>query len=368
LSSKTLPFAAAALSSVALAACGSTYSIPIGACPTLPPPSPTQPTVSVEYLGVGGFLLRRGDDVILTAPLYSNPSLLEVGLDHAIRPDVELIDRLLPKEAAKAQAILVGHSHYDHLLDVPYVALHKAVRANVYGSETTRRLLASLQAELAAKTPATQVVSLDELAQDDQQAGRWVPLGAGLRFMAIRSEHSHQATLKLPFLDQPFPIHLWRGGEERTLAHLPRSASDWPEGRVFSFLIDFLDAAGRPVFRAYYQDSGTNEPTGYPPESLLAEKAVDLAILCVGGDFERLANHPRGILDRTKPRFVLLSHWEDFFVTQDVYAKDGRVYEIPPADQKKTARFLKLARRALPPDARLWVPCPSRSRFDLPIR
>jgi hypothetical protein len=36
--------------------------------------------VQIKYLGAGGYLIRRGDDVLLTAPLFSNPSLFRVGL------------------------------------------------------------------------------------------------------------------------------------------------------------------------------------------------------------------------------------------------------------------------------------------------
>ncbi len=379
-SNSALAVAPAALAILTIAACG-TYKIPLRSCPTLPAPSPPKATVSVQYLGVGGVLLRRGDDVVLTAPLYSNPSLLEVGLDHAIRPDVELIDKLLPKEARDARAILVGHSHYDHLLDVPYIALQKAPLANIYGSTTTERLLAGIQHDLAAKTPPTRVIPLETLAGDDTTPGQWVTLGSGLRFMALRSEHSYQATFRIPFLKQPFPIHLWRGGETRALTQPPRSASDWPEGPVFSFVIDFLGEDSRPVFRTYYQDSGTNEPIGYPPEALLADKRVDLAILCVGGDFERLKHHPEGILGRTQPRFVMLIHWEDFFVPQDAYLRvdrvgggepayqeNGVVYEIPPASQDKTGRFLRRVRRAIGKNGVVWVPCPTVSRFEVPVR
>lgn len=348
----------------ALAGC-SAFGVPLGSCPSLPRTAPANQVVSVRYLGVGGFLFRFGDDVILTAPLYTNPSVLEVAAGHSIRADTASIDRLLPADASEAKGILVGHSHYDHLLDVPHVAAARATRATIYGSETTVRLLAS-RPELGVGSAAPRVVALDGLAGDDSVPGRWVTLSPGLRFMALRSEHSAQFTLKL--LGAPMPVHLWRGAQEAPLVDaLPRSAADWPEGSVFSYVIDFTDAAGAPVFRIYYQDSGTNEPVGYPPRSLLAERGVDLAILCVGGDFERLCRHPEGILERTRPRFVLLSHWEDFFVSQEAYEFDRRVYEIPPASERKTAKFLARVRRAAPPDATVWLPCPSRSAFEIPV-
>ena len=114
---------------------------------------------------------------------------------------------------------------------------------------------------------------------------------------------------------------------------------------MYAYLIDFLDE-GRPVFRVYFQDSGTNEPVGYVPVTLLREKRVDVALLCVWGDFHRLRRHPEGILENTRPRHAVLGHWEDFFVTQDNHEIDGRIYPIPASGQD-TAVFRERAERAL---------------------
>jgi L-ascorbate metabolism protein UlaG (beta-lactamase superfamily) len=318
--------------------------------------------LTIQYLGVSGFLLEQGDEVILTAPMYSNPSLVELAADHEIRPDAAQVDRFLPAEAEDAIAILVGHSHYDHLLDVSYIAERRAPNAKIYGSATMGHLLAPF----AALRGRVEVI--DGVAGDHADQGEWVHVSPTARFMALRSEHSTQVTFEVPITDQPVPIHLWRGRLDQDRRERPRSASEWPEGRVYAYLIDFLDAdRTRPLFRVYFQDSGTNEPIGYVPEAMVREKRVDVALLCVGGDFKRLHRHPEGIIENTRPRFVLLGHWEDFFVTQDNYAVDERVYPIP-SFERHTEDFVKRARRALrtvDPDAELWLPCPTRSTFVL---
>jgi hypothetical protein len=162
------------------------------------------------------------------------------------------------------------------------------------------------------------------------------------------------------------PVHAWRGSLAEDLDERPRTASDWAEGEVYAYLIDFLDApGGRPVFRVYFQDSGTHEPVGYVPPSLLDEKRVDVALLCVGGDFERLRRHPEGILENTRPRHAVLGHWEDFFTTQDNHDIDGRVYPIPATgqDTKTFTTRAEKAMRRIDPEAKVWLPCPTRSRF-----
>jgi hypothetical protein len=341
--------------------------VAIDTCPSIRRPTLSDDEkVTVQYLGVSGFLIRRGDDVVLTAPLYSNPSLVEVVANHTIRPDTDLIDRLLPPEASEAKAILVGHSHYDHLMDVPHVALQTAIEADIYGSTTTENLLAPIAGQLGRRMAPVRVVALDGVAGDHLAPGEWVPIGPGIRIMALRSEHSPQVTLEI--LSHEMPIHLWRGRQDRPRQELPRTASDWPEGPTFAFVIDFLDQDGEPVFRTYYQDSGASEPLGFVPPGMTAAKGVDLAIICVGGDFENLRNHPKGILENTRPRFVLLSHWEDFFVTQDAHDMNGEVFEIPLASERKTPKFRKLVRQALGKDAQEWLPCPTRSVFEFSIQ
>lgn len=373
--------AAAGLSIMASAGCSiPVYQLPITRCPTARVEPGTE-HVSVQFLGVGGVLLSHaGGDVVLTAPLYTNPSLVEYLLDHEMRPDTDLIDALLPEEAREAQAILVGHSHYDHLLDVPYVALHKATQADVYGSTTTKNLLSPIEAALAGG--GRRLVALDYLAADParDQPGEWIDVSPRMRLMALASQHSDQVVVEA--LGVRMPLHLGRGKVRKARHALPRKGSQWAEGTTFAYVLDFLDESGTAVFRVYYQDSGADEGRGAVPARLLPPepggKRVDLAILCVGGAFDRLVDHPAAILRNTRPRFVLLSHWEDFFVPQTAYCVDREIQGIPSARpaflgglrKSDTQRFLDRVRAAiheLKIDARVWLPCPTQSRFELPL-
>jgi hypothetical protein len=86
-------------------------------------------------------------------------------------------------------------------------------------------------------------------------------------------------------------------------------------GPVYAYLIEVLDAGGRPVFRIFYQDAAA--PRAY--ESLPAARradAVDVAIITVGNFRGRLfgvRDYPHALLDSLKPRRVVLGHWENFF-------------------------------------------------------
>ena len=78
--------------------------------------------IEITYLGASGFLIERdGDDfAVLTAPFFSNPKITSIL--GPIYPNKKEIDRGLENTSLdNVKVILVGHAHYDHLMDVPYV-------------------------------------------------------------------------------------------------------------------------------------------------------------------------------------------------------------------------------------------------------
>src|SRR5450432_2757910 len=75
--------------------------------------APTRP-IAVTYLGVARLQLEADAKVILTDPYFSRPA----NADAPLVPDVAAISAHAP---AHADLIVVGHSHYDHLLDAPTV-------------------------------------------------------------------------------------------------------------------------------------------------------------------------------------------------------------------------------------------------------
>ena len=80
--------------------------------------------VQMHYLGNGGWLIRRGADVIATAPFVSNP--VNVAVYTPARSDRARLDALPPMRDVKS--ILLGHAHYDHAMDLPYVFMEKLAR------------------------------------------------------------------------------------------------------------------------------------------------------------------------------------------------------------------------------------------------
>jgi L-ascorbate metabolism protein UlaG (beta-lactamase superfamily) len=286
----------------ALTACGSlplTRPDPAGPIP-IPCCAIGGPPVEITYLGIGGWLIRRGDAAVLTAPLFSTPSITRVGFD-TIAPDTARIDRALETlgvDLRDVSAILSGHGHYDHLMDVPYIMERHARAAKLLLNRTSAH-------QIAPWRLADRLVVVDDSAGDQSSAGRWMRVG-DVRVMALKSIHGPQFA----------GYTLFKGTRDQDLEEIPRLAYEWLDGQTHAFLVDFMDG-DRIAFRFYYQDAVTQVPQGLAPDSLLRpdgpdRRRVDVALL-VPTTYAEVAWHPEGTLDNLRPRHVLLGHWENFF-------------------------------------------------------
>ncbi|MBW2578062.1 MAG: MBL fold metallo-hydrolase [Deltaproteobacteria bacterium] len=295
-------------------------------------------SLEIRYLGSGGHLIRRGSTAIMTAPFFSNPGLFRVGVGR-ISPDPDRIDAAVEKIIGNGgrlddvQAILVGHAHYDHLMDVPHVWREYTPNAKIFGSLTAEHILRGFD------IPSDRIETLNSGAASNWAAGRWVSVG-DVRFMAIQSEHAPHA----------FGIKLYGGEIREDLSRPPRRATGYREGQTFAFLIDFLDPDGSVAFRIHYQDSASNTPLGYPPAlDGDDQRSTDVAIVCAAS-FSQVEGYPEGVLRAVDPRYVVLGHWEDFFISQE---KPPR-----PVPMTDVAEFVTRTERVLPENSRWVLPKP----------
>lgn len=319
-------------------------------------PEAGEDVVQVTFLGTQGFLVERGEQSVLTAPLYSHPPLDDVVGDKTLVVDEALIDELLPRAWTEGtSAILVGHSHYDHLMDVPYVARTKATEAVIYGSKTMTHLIASAIPDrsrlrsVSGQVDYRMCQGLETCEGDNAgQAGEWIAIagdvasGPAVRVRALCAEHSPQFIGIGP---------LWSGCLGADRPTLPARADEWVLGDTLAWLVDFLQD-GEPAFRVYFQDSPSNPTRGYVHPDLLREKGVDLAILCAGA-FQEVRNNPEGILDNTRPRYVLLGHWDDFF-----QSPREPLQALPAHDFVRLSGQVASALGATADEGRFWFPAP----------
>ncbi len=89
--------------------------------------------LSFRWLGVQGVELHSAGQVLAIDPFLTRPPAWE--FLRRVPPDVRLAQQLVPR----CDFILVTHSHYDHVMDVP--ALAQQHGAMVYGPANAGRLL-----------------------------------------------------------------------------------------------------------------------------------------------------------------------------------------------------------------------------------
>jgi hypothetical protein len=300
--------------------------------------------VTITYLGSGGFLFERGDDIILTGPFLSHHWYLRLGL-WKVRSDEKLVHRVLsPKSAslAKAEAVLIGHGHYDHLLDIPYIMETFCPSATVYGNTTVTNILD------AKANIATQPV--DHLAERScGSSGQWTyNAKETIRFMPIASHHA--PNLK--------GITIAKGSVSKPLRHFPSKAGGMKEGETFAYMIDFLNPVFQDSidFRIYYQDAA-DSPQPFHTLSRNPQggnRNIDLAIVCVASFTEAPGNdYPETLEYILKPKRYLLSHWENFFLPWSDSIQKLRA--VPFTDPDQFVARLKCAN----PKAAWIMPAPN---------
>lgn len=165
------------------------------------PVAPRRDPISFTYLGVAGWQIEAAGKTIITDPYLSRPADPSVPLV----PDAAAI---AAHTAAKADLVVVGHSHHDHLLDAPAVALRSG--ATLLGSLSTTRVG---RASGLADDRLITVKGGEDFAMD------------GYSIRAIPSLHSAIGDK-----------HIF-GGEIAAEPTLPMPASGYQEGGTLAYLL-----------------------------------------------------------------------------------------------------------------------------------
>ena len=273
-------------------------------------------TATFEYLGSGGWLIRSGNDAVLTAPFFSNPWYLTVfraaGPNAAaVKTHIEQIEG----GVGDVRAVVAGHAHYDHIMDLPEVAKYLPMNAWVLGGDTVCNSL--------GRNFIRPCVPVTDRAGTRQHPARAFEATETVHIRPYFSEHA---------------AHYWRlklfGGHVSEMSEsVPAKPALWREGETLAYLIDFV-RDGKIELRVYYNDAAPSSPFGLPDQATLDQKAVDVAIFTVAS-FGQQADYPETYLKVMKPKHVLLGHWEDFFTSG----------KVKPVRGTNVAKFLE----ALPP-------------------
>lgn len=252
----------------------------------------------IEWTGVGAFWMAHDGVSVLTDPFWSHYPLGRVVFG-TLPPDPEQIDPWLPP-LDEVRAVLVGHGHYDHVSDLPYVAPRLHPDAVVLASQTVAHTFAP------AELPRP-IVPVNADRASETEAGRWVSIAEGrARVLPIASGHPAQYG----------PIHLYTQHLTEDRRTPPTRVGHFQEGATLAFLVDFMDEQGGIAHRVYIETSSVGLPAGAVPPAILDAHPVDVALVAM--DIANLeARGETTILDLLNPPTVIFCHWEDFFRPKD---------------------------------------------------
>ena len=223
----------------------------------------------ITWLGTAAHAIATATTTVLVDPYVSRHRLREVA-GKRLEPDDDAIARWIPK---KVDAILCGHSHYDHLLDAPRIA--RKTGAKLVGSASTCAF------GRAEGVPESQLVEIP------QHGARFEIGDVAIRF--VPSKHG-----KIAFGRVPFP------GEVRTAPRLPARAWQYKMGGAFGLVIR---AAG---VRIYHNGSADLVDT-----ELEGERA-DVLLVGLAGR-KSTPNYLARLVRALSPEIVVPTHHDAFF-------------------------------------------------------
>lgn len=243
--------------------------------------------VRVTWLGTAGFSLEHEGTTILIDPYVSRVSYA-AAITRPLASDLALVRRFAPK----ADAIVTGHTHFDHVLDVPTIA--KLSGATVYGSRSCVHLCR------AEGVPEDRVVDVETSMRGEPVRAEVGPFE--LRF--VPSVHSAFALGRVPF-----------PGDIADCTDVPLRTHHYKCGAVFGVE---LRVAGR---RIYHLGSADLLDVKVPRD-------VDLLLMCVAG-WTTTPRFSSRVMSAFTPRAILLSHWDDFFRPMDACATMFPAMQLP---------------------------------------
>jgi L-ascorbate metabolism protein UlaG (beta-lactamase superfamily) len=236
----------------------------------------------IRWLGTAGHVIETARTTLLIDPFLTRPTLGR--LLGRLAPDEAAIRARLP---ARVDAIVCGHSHYDHLLDAPFIA--RTTGALLVGSATTCNFAR------AAGVPESQLRPVPP-------EGRTLTV-ADVTIRLVPSLHGRLVLHRVPF-----------PGEVTTPPPLPARAWNYRMGGAFGI---FVAAAG---VRLYHNGSADLI------DAALADTRADVLLVGLAGR-RATPDYLQRLCCALAPKLVVPTHHDAFFAPLD-----GGVHLLPGID------------------------------------
>ena len=246
--------------------------------PTATPVRDTNAAVTVTWLGISTLLFDDGDTQILIDGTFTRLRVTDIAPLQTISSDVAAINHALSKyRIDRLAAIVPAHSHFDHAMDIGYIA--NRTSAVILGSQSTANIAKG------ADVPVDQYQTLAD--GEMRQFGDFT-------ITLLASRHAPIGT----------DGEAWFPGSIDSPLRQPAHVSAWREGVTWSILI------GHP--------RGTtliNGSAGYIPGKLQGVTA-DVAILGIAGlaglGREYVDDYWQETIVATGARRLIVVHFDDF--------------------------------------------------------
>ncbi|MFD0819383.1 MBL fold metallo-hydrolase, partial [Micromonospora zhanjiangensis] len=267
-------------------------------------------TAALRWFGTSGWRVDIGDRTLLVDPYLSryDTGLFTGGQNPATRLTVD--PSVIDPNVGRPENILVTHSHWDHLNDVPYIATVRS-RARVFGTLTTYHLAAALDVPTGQLAPV--------------KGGEVLDFG-DYTVEVVASLHSRNRSWSVGYPG----VRLARPPRPETIA-------DLPEGDTLAYAVQVRN--GPKLFFMGASDFVARNLAGLAPDvAMIAYPATDAT-----ADYL-----PRLMAALDRPAVVVPVHWDNFEVPlHNPPTQDG--------DPARFAAFVESVRR-VSPRTRVIVP------------
>ncbi len=233
-------------------------------------------SASLKWLGTSGWRIGIGRRTVLFDPYITRFPTGLFGPKGSFDPDTGLTTDpgLVRRHAGRPETVLVSHTHWDHINDVPHIA--RSTGARVVGTETTCHVLRAL--------------GVDKAQISVVKGGEVLDFG-DYTVEVVSSRHSRNAAYS----------YFAPGTLNAPPAHPPTTISDLPEGDTLAFQLTV--SGGPSMFLMGASDFARRDADGLRPDILMAAVPASTAT-------HRYL--PRLLDTLGSPSTVVPVHWDNF--------------------------------------------------------